>query len=84
MAAYCQERIGGAAVAWEHNFRALAAAEGIPAAERRDSTIPFIREALLRLAGESAPHVEAVERQVAQLLEEASGSGTRELAGVGS
>jgi tetratricopeptide (TPR) repeat protein len=84
MAAYCHERIGGAATAWEHYFRALTAAEGIPAAERKNSTIPFIREALLRLAAGSAPHVEAVEREVSRLLGDGAGSGSRELAGVGS
>ena len=84
MAAYCHERVGGAATAWEHYFRALTAAEGIPAPERKSSTIPFIRDALLRLAAESAPHVEAVEREVSRLLGEGADSASRELAGVGS
>ena len=83
MSAYCCERVGDVAKAWEHNFRALAAAEGIPAAERKSSTIPFIREALLRLAGDSAPHVEAVERQVSGLLEGSADSGAVGIAGVG-
>lgn len=83
MSAYCHERIGGASTAWEHYFRALTAAEGIPPAERKNSTIPFIREALLRLAGGSEPHVEAVERQVSGLLEEGADSGARQLVGAG-
>lgn len=68
MAAYCNEQAGATAAAWEQGFRALAAAEGIPAAERASSTIPFIREGLVRLAGGSPPHLEAVEQKVAALL----------------
>ncbi|HEX6070662.1 MAG TPA: hypothetical protein VFZ18_12580 [Longimicrobiaceae bacterium] len=84
MSAYCHERVGRSAAAWERYFGALTAAEGIPAAERKHSTIPFVREALLRLAADSAPHVEAVERQVSRLLGDGAASGSRELAGVGS
>lgn len=80
MSAYCHERTGDGTRAWEHGFQALAAAAGIALADRKNSTIPFIREALLRLAGESPTHVEVVEQRVARLLDD----GARAMAGAES
>lgn len=68
MAGYCREQSGEASLAWERGFMALQAAEGIPETDRANSTIPFVREALLRLAGDSAAHRQAVEARVAALL----------------
>jgi hypothetical protein len=76
MAAYCHEQTADPAKAWERGFMALAAAEGIPAGERAGSTIPFVRDGLIRLAAGSAPHIEAIERRVAELLPGAASGAT--------
>jgi hypothetical protein len=82
MAAYCHEQTGDRTKAWERGFMALDAAEAIPPQERAHSMIPFVREGLLRLAGDSQPHVEAIERRVAELM--GSGEGAASAAGSGT
>lgn len=48
LAAYCEERLGNPQREREHLHAALALAETMPATERRQTTLPFVGEALLR------------------------------------
>jgi len=70
LAAYCQERAGNSQANREHLIRALSIGESLPAAERRQTTLPFVGEALLRMTRGITQRSERVQlsRKLVQLL----------------
>jgi hypothetical protein len=68
MSAWCHEQLGNVERSWADGLEALAVAEGLPEEERATSTVPFVAEGLLRLAGDSPSHQRLVEERMGELL----------------
>jgi hypothetical protein len=67
MAAYCREQKQDVEGAWACGHQALNAAESIPPEQRPTSMLPYAGDALLRLAGSSRAHADAVQRRMVEL-----------------
>jgi hypothetical protein len=67
MAAYCREQKRDTEGAWDFGHRALIAGEAIPPDQRPTSMLPYAGDALLRLAGSSRAHADAVHRRMVEL-----------------
>ena len=67
MAAYCREQKRDTEGAWDFGHRALIAGEVIPPDQRPTSMLPYAGDALLRLAGSSRSHADAVHRRMVEL-----------------
>lgn len=76
LASFGQERAGNYRAAWQHGLDALAYARGVDGEILRSSTLPFMAEAMQRLAKRDGLRAQAprVQREFEQLLAEPSTS----------
>jgi hypothetical protein len=68
MAAHCHEQAGDALAAWECGLNALDASETMSPDSRRHSTLPFVGEGLLRVAGAASGDARTVDQRLTELV----------------